>query len=143
MRGALAPCAPASGTPRAKASTAVASAVRVAAGKAVLHSLILNDKDDQGAALDVLILRTNVSLGTENAAPSITDANANEVLGIISVISTDWIDLGGCKVATKTNLGLIVEAGAASTSLYIAAITRGTPTHTASGIVVKLGLLRD
>lgn len=122
---------------------AVASAVRVAAGKAVLHSIVLNDKDDQGAALDLVFLRTNVSLGTKNAAPSITDANADEILGIVSVISTDWIDLGGCKIATLRNVGLLLEAGAAATSIFIAAITRGAPTHTASGITLRLGLLRD
>jgi len=125
------------------ATQEVAAAVRVNAGKALLTSIILNDKDDQKVALDLVLLRTNVALGTENAAPSIADNDADEVLGIVSVAAADWIDLGGTAVATIRNIGLLVEAGAASTSIYLAAITRGTPTHTASGITLKLGLLRD
>jgi hypothetical protein len=125
------------------ATQEVASAMRVNAGKGLLHSITLNDKDDQGAALDLVFLRTNVSIGSENAAPSISDSDADEVLGIISVSGNDWVDLGGCRIATKAAVGLMLEAGAASTSIYIAAITRGTPTHTASGITLKLGILRS
>jgi len=125
------------------ATQEVASAMRVAAGKALLHSIVLNDKDDQGVELDLVFLQTNVSIGTENSAASVSDADADKILGLVNVASSDWEDLGGCRIATKTSVGLVLEAGAGSTSIYIAAITRGTPTHTASGITLKLGLLRD
>jgi hypothetical protein len=107
-----------------------------------LYSIVINDKDDQGAALDVVLLRSNVSLGTVNATPSISDANATEVLGIVSVATGDYIDLGGCRVATKL-LSLPLPLKSTTTGLWVAAITRGTPTHTASGLVFKLGVERD
>jgi hypothetical protein len=37
----------------------------------------------------------------------------------------------------------VVEAGSGSTSLYVAAISRGTGTYTASGITLKIGILQD
>lgn len=121
----------------------LASAAPVNAGHALLHSLVINDKDDQGQALDVVFLRSNVSIGTENAAVSITDANADEILGIVQVSSSDFIDLGGCRVATLSGLGLVLEAGAATTSVYVAAISRGTGTYTASGITMRIGLAQQ
>lgn len=122
----------------------VANAMRVAAGTGGIHSIVLNDKDDQGAELYLVFLSANVSLGTENQAPSITDANADSILGIVPVYTSDWIDLGGCRIATLTNVGLVVKAVTGSTSIYIAAVNgAGTPTYTAAGITMRLGLWRD
>lgn len=122
----------------------VASAMRVAAGTGGIHSIMLNDKDDQGAELYLVFLSANVSLGTENQAPSITDANADNILGIVPVYTSDWVDLGGCKVATLTNVGLVVKAVTGSTSFYIAVVNgAGTPTYSAAGITMRLGLWRD
>lgn len=120
-----------------------ATAVRVAAGKAILQSIVVVDKDDQGQAMDIVILETNVTLGVENAAVSISDANAVEICGIFNVSSGDYVDMGGVQVATLTNIGAVVQAGTASTSLYVGAISRGTGTYSASGVIVRLGLLRD
>lgn len=122
----------------------VANAMRVAAGTGGIHSIVLNDKDDQGAELYLVFLSGNVSLGTENQAPSITDANADSILGIVPVYTSDWVDLGGCRIATLTNVGLVVKAVTGSTSIYIAAVNgAGTPTYTAAGITMRLGLWRD
>jgi hypothetical protein len=118
-------------------------------GKTMLVSLLLNDKDDQGVALDLVFLRSNVSLGTENSAPSITDGNADEIIGIINIASSAWIDLGGCRVATGTPSSayvtglplLLTSEPSDSRSVFVAAITRGAPTYTAAGITVKMGLI--
>jgi hypothetical protein len=122
---------------------AVATAVRVAAGRAVLQSVTVIDEDDQGTAFDLVFFSANVSLGTENAAASISDADARNCLGFVSIATTDFIDLGGVRIATKTGIGLVLEAAAASTTLYVGAISRGTPTHSASGLRLKLGMLWD
>ena len=119
----------------------VTNALRANVGRGLLQSLVVNDKDDQGVAFDLVLLKSNVALGTENSPPSITDANADNILGVVSVAAGDYIDLGGCRVATVRNIGLALEVS--TTSLYIAAITRGTPTHTASGLALKLGIVRD
>ena len=118
----------------------IASAVRVNAGKATLRSIQLLDEDDQGVALDLLFLDAATSLGTENNAADISDANARGILGVVSIASGDYVDLVSCQIANKNDVGLKLKAAAATTSLYVAAITRGgAPTYTASGIRLKLG----
>jgi hypothetical protein len=119
----------------------ITGAFRVAGGALEINSIIANDKDDQGQPFDIFFLRSNVSLGAENAAPSITDANADEILAIFSTGA--WIDLGGCRVSQAFVNPSTLKAAGGSTSLWIAAITRGTPTHTASGITLKIGVRKS
>lgn len=121
----------------------VAGAVREDAGSAILESVSIIDRSDQKIAMDLLFFRTSVSLGTENSAPSISDADAGEYLGRVYVAVSDYIDLGGVSVATLSGIGLVLEAGAASTSVYVAAITRGgTPTYAADALRLRLGLMQ-
>jgi len=112
-------------------------------GTATLDSLTLLDKDAQGIALDLLILKTNVSIGAENAAVSVSDANADEILGVIEIAAGDYVDLVNSQIANKNNINMTLKGASGADDLYVAAITRGAPTHTASGITLKLGLIRD
>lgn len=113
-------------------------------GSCELVSLTVLDKDDQtAAAMDIYFLDSNVSLGTENAAISISDADAEKILGVVPVASTDFEDLINSKIATVRNIGLLLKAVAGSSDIYIAAVTAGTPTQTASGIVIRLGIKQN
>ena len=121
----------------------VTSAFRVAAGRAILQSVTVIDEDDVGQTFDIIFLDTSNSLGTENAAPNISDANARTILGRVRVESSEYIDLGGVKIANKNGVGLFLKGAAASTSLYVGTIIRGAGTYTASGVRLRLGLLWD
>lgn len=112
---------------------------RAAGQCATIHSVTVIDEDDQGTALDLYVSRTGGSLGTENAAISISDANAREVQTLAVVATGDFVDLIGSRVATKIiNPGLPVGGGT-STSLWIGAVVRGgTPTYTASGLKLRI-----
>lgn len=124
------------------ATQEVASVTRENGGPALLESINLLDEDDNGTALDLVFFDANVALGTENSAPNISDANARNILGIVSIATGDYVDLGGARVALKRDLGLILKAASGSRSIYVAAITRGgTPTYTASGIKIRFGFL--
>jgi hypothetical protein len=126
------------------ATQEVASAARVNGGKIVLQSVVLLDEDDNSDEIDLVFLKTNVALGTENAAVSITDANAREIMGVVNVGTADYVDLVGSQVAIPEFNPIVMTADAGATSIYVAAILRsGTPTHTASGIQLMLGFLRD
>lgn len=125
------------------ATQEIAGAVRIDEGTGVLQSFVLNDKDDQGVALYAVFLSANSSIGTENEAGSITDNNADNILGIVAVETADWIDLGGTRVVTKSNLGLKVKGASEDTSIYVGLITRGTPTHTTAGITGRFGFAHD
>jgi hypothetical protein len=123
----------------------MANAVPANGGSAWIESVVVIDKDDQGAALDLVFMKTNVSLGTENAAVSISDADAAQILGIVSVAANDFVDLGGVRVATLTKgshpkLNVLIEAASDSRSVFVGAIARDTATYTASGIVLNIGV---
>ena len=121
----------------------VANAMRVNDGTGVLQSVVVLDEDDQGTGFDLVFLSANNSLGSENAAVSVTDAGARDILGLISIAASDFTDLGGCRIATRTGIGLVVKPAAGTRNLYVAAITRGAPTYTAAGVRLRLGFLQD
>jgi hypothetical protein len=121
----------------------IEDAVRDEGACSILESVLVQDDDDQGAAMTLVFLQTNVALGTKNAAVSISDANALKILGTVSVASGDYQDLGGVKIACLKNIRLMLQAAAASTSIFVAAISKGTGTYTASGVKLRIGLMRD
>lgn len=124
-------------------ATALAGAVRVAAGTSRLVSVVVLDEDDQGAAFDLIFLNAATSLGTVNSAVALTDAMGRTLLGRVVVASGDYYDFGGCRAAFKSDLNMLLKAAAASTTLYVAAVSRGTGTYTAAGIRIKVGLVQD
>lgn len=121
----------------------ITNAMRVNDGTGVLQSIQVLDEDDQGAAFDIILLAANSTFGTVNVAPTVTDAVARDILGSVSVAAADFIDLGGCRIATKTGIGLVVKPATGTRNLYVATITRGTPTYTAAGVRLRLGFLQD
>lgn len=123
---------------------AVANAVRVNDGTGILHSVMIVDEDDQGAAFDLYFLSANNTLGSENSAPSISDANARDILCRVSVATADYSDLGGVKVANLHSLNRIIKGASGSTSIYVAAVNgSGTPTYTASGVKLRIGIIQN
>lgn len=109
-----------------------------------LWSLALLDKDDQGAALDIYFMRTNASIGTENAAAAITDAVADEIQTVVSIAASDYTDLGSSQFAIKNanddGMGVVLFPDGGE-SLFIATETGGTPTYTANGLTLKLAFV--
>ena len=122
------------------ATQAIADAFRATNGLAKLHSILVIDEDDQGQALDIYLLDGNVSFGTENAAVSVADADAAKILGRVVVAGADYYDLGGVQIASKGALDIMLKAASATASLYIAVVSRGTGTYTASGIKLRIGV---
>lgn len=110
----------------------------------IIATATIIDKDDQGAAFDIYILDANVTMGTENSAPGISDANAASIMGKIPVATSDYTDLGGAKVAFINQLAIPVHAIPGTSDIAIAVVNgSGTPTYSAAGVVVRLGILRD
>ena len=127
------------------ATQAVANAARLEGGTVTWASLVLLDKDDNGGALDIVLLRTNVAIGTEGAAVTVTDANADEIAAVVSIAADDYIDLINSQIVVKkpADLGFTIDPADNSRSLYVAAISRDSKTYTASGITLKLGFWQD
>ena len=117
-----------------------------AEGCAVITSVVVTDYDDQGIAMDVLFLRSPITVGANNATMTISDNEVGEVLGSVSIAATDYLDLPNNQVATVRNLGLIVKPeindGDSSRSIWMVLRTTGTPTYAGGKLGVKVGVLR-
>ena len=101
-----------------------------------IRAISVLDKDDVASeSITFYFLRSNVTFGTFNATPSISDANAAEIIGISSAIVAST-DLGGCKVGYSGSVNIPFEVSHTGI-LYVAAITNTALTHTASGIVIN------
>jgi len=111
---------------------------------AILHSLVVLDKDDQGGSLEFLFTSSSVSFGTENAAFAISQASAGAIQARVPVASGDFTDYGSFRYAqygpTATGMGGMLKS--TGSSLWLGAISRDTKTHSASGIIVQVGLVR-
>lgn len=114
-------------------------------GTGVINSINIIDEDAQGVALYVIFMSTSTSLGTENSTPNISDANLTAGFqGIVSVAASDYVTVSGTKVATIKNIGLPVKAVSGTDDIYIAVLNgAGTPTFTASGLEMRIGVLLD
>lgn len=118
-------------------------AMLVAGGRAILQSVVVIDEDDQKQGFILLFFSSSQSLGTENAAPDVSDSEIREFLGKVTVNAGDYLDLGGASVAQPSFTPFLLEAAADSKDLYVAALSQGTGTYSASGLKLRLGLLQD
>jgi hypothetical protein len=110
----------------------------------LLQSLVYEDKADTGFTPTFIFADSLVDLGVENAVPTITDADSFKLLGHYKLQATDILDLGGARLATARNIGLMLE-GSASTTIYMAAIveTGGTAgTFAAADLQLRVGILQ-
>lgn len=119
----------------------VSGALTKVNGTGKLQSLAVVDQDDNKAVLTVWFLKANSSMGTEDAAPSISDANALNILGYVDVVANDYKDLGGVSVAYFKGLNMPIQAASGTNDIYVAVVNgAGTPTYTAAGIKLILGI---
>lgn len=119
----------------------IANVTRAADVAAVLFGLTVIDGDDIGQAIDFYFFKAARSLGTENSAPNISDANALDILGKVRVESVDYQDLGGVKVAYVPVYGLNLKPIAGTRSIGVGAIIRGAGTYPsgAMGLALHVG----
>lgn len=130
------------------AETEIPAAVLDNGGSSILNSLVVIDKDDEGAAFDVYIMRSNVDISAANAAEAVADGDLDEILTKVSITAGDYVGLASGQIAIKgpsdSGMSVLLQpSDAESTSLYMFAVSQGTPTYaTVSDLVLKLGFLR-
>jgi hypothetical protein len=109
--------------------------------RGTLNAFTFLDKDDNGNQVSVFISdSSSASLGTVNSAVSITDADAASILGYVDTGDT-YEDLIASKIIRPSAFSPI-GFDSSTGSIYVGGVLRGsaTPTHTASGIVLRLYL---
>ena len=125
------------------APTEIKEAAEFAGGITMLQSVTAIDASDQGQPFDLLFFNgASVSLGSLNGAPSISDSDAQSFhIGRVQVQSSDYYDLGGCRVAGLNAIGRIMLSLPTSRSIYCAGISRGAGTYAASALTIRLGFV--
>jgi hypothetical protein len=89
--------------------------------KGIIMGAVMIDASDVMGAMDLFLFDRSVTFGTDNAAPSISDADALFCLGVIQFPYPN--DLGGARVATVDSLSIPFDANAATT-IYGGMVTR-------------------
>lgn len=123
------------------ADTQLVGAVGRIGKRPYIDSVQVIDFDDVKGALDLVFLNASTTMGTENSAPNMTDANilAN-ALGHLSVAAADYKDFGGASQAFLKDLNIPVPLGPTG-SLYVAAISRDAKTYSVNGLRLKIGVV--
>ena len=112
-------------------------------GCGIITSVVVTDYDDNGSALNLIFMRSPITLGANNATLAVSDGEVDEILGHVSVAAADYLNMANNQVATVTNCGLVVEPDPSTpTSIWMAVSTTGTPTYASSRLTVKVGILR-
>jgi hypothetical protein len=114
-------------------------------GTGVINTITITEKDAQGVAYYIIFHRTSTSMGSENSAPNISDANlVAGIQHIVTVSASDFVTVSGTKIATLKNLGLPVMAVSGTDDLYISILnSTGTPTYASGEIQLGIGVLLD
>lgn len=109
----------------------------------LIESATLIESTTQGINAELWLFDRPVTPAADNAAHSITDADALFLIpgGVISLTSHFASALNSVSVAR--GVGVAFQCSAERTDLWGILVTRGTPTYAAGGIVLKLGVIQE
>ena len=118
-----------------------ANAARVSGGGGVIKNMIIIDDDKETGALELWLFNQTFSATADNAPFTVSDADLENCIGVISTVNGDWFAAADNQVAD-------VEASKrydlTGTSMFGQLVTRGTQTYTTTtDLTVKIALLRD
>jgi len=108
----------------------------------ILQSVVLHDLDAQDAALVLLIwdLNPKATTFTNNGVLDIADADLPNVVAKVRISNLDYDDFSDNSIGEVDNLSIPLKGPV----LYAALVSDGaTPTYTASGLSMSIGLLVD
>ncbi len=122
----------------------IENAVAVKGGSCILQSISAIDTSDTGGTIYLVITDTTVDLGTVGSAINAADAAADNTFAIVEL--SNWTDIGGAKVCTKGNIGLVLKSTSSSKDLRYGVVNvSGGDIVIGSGedIVFKFGVVKD
>lgn len=110
-----------------------------------LRSVLTLDQADQKAAIDLLFFNQDPgSIGAANAALNMSNAQLAMLVGILSIATGDYAQMkaatNAAAITKAVDLPLI--AMQASKDIWVAGVSRGTPTYAASDLTLKFNLER-
>ena len=119
------------------------SVVDVAAGSAHVLRMTVVDAADQGIDMKLHLFGSSVTPATENAAHSLSDADAAKYLGTISTADGTWEDHTLNQTCTVIPAPPLAFKLASGTTLYGVLVSLGAGTYAADSIVISLQVMPD
>ena len=123
------------------AELTLANCARVNAGTGKITGVTVIDSAAQSVAAELWIFDTTVTEPADNAAWSVSDANANTLIAVIPL--SNWYASALNSVSPNGNLSIPFKCAAGTTSLYMCYVNRGAPTHIANGLLVRIFIDQD
>lgn len=118
----------------------IANVTRASGIPVTLTSVVAVDKADLKVEMLLLFFDSTVTLGTLNAAVSISDADALKFVGAVFIAKSDWVDLGGVDIASPDISPRMMKP--ATTSLFVCALTVEAATFTNGDLQFRFGFAR-
>lgn len=107
-------------------------------GIAFLRTLVVLDKAIQKKACDILFFNSVVTLAADNAAFTLSDADLESFIGMVSVADADYVTLEASNNAVAVKqIEMLLPAAQGVKDIWMAVISRGTPTYTANCLKIK------
>lgn len=118
----------------------IPNATRGEARTGILHGAVLYDLDDEGIELDLVLFRESFTPTADNSPFAVSDADLLKCIG--SITFNTFKDFGNNQMSTLSGIGLPFRT--VGTSLYLQAVTRGTPNIAAANEYrISLCFLQD
>lgn len=114
-------------------------------GTAILQSVITHDLAAQNASFDIIFFDSNptATTFTDNSAIDIADADLPKVIGVVNVVAGDYDASVDSSVATTLGQQIVLQNASGTNKVWIALISRGTPTYVADCLSLSFGVLQD
>lgn len=102
-----------------------------------LLTVTVLDKAAQSAALDLFFFDRSVTVAADQAAASFSDADMEFCLGVINIAAGNYDANAANSIATvNPNPCLPLFSSIRGSNVYVAIVSRGTPTYAASSLVL-------
>ena len=123
----------------------IANAVAVNGGSCILQSITAIDTSDTGGTIYLVLSDTDgVDLGTVGRAINAADSVADNSVAIVEL--SNWTDVGGAKVCTKGNIGLVCKSISTSKHLYYGVVNVSggdIVIGSSEDIIFRFGVVKD
>jgi hypothetical protein len=112
-------------------------------GTGILESIIVLDRANQKAALDIFIFDADPTAATlADKTAFVFSTDDLKVIAHVSVAASDYVTVNSKAIAHETSLGIALKAS--GTTLWAAVVTSGTPTFAATtDVQITFGILQD
>ena len=118
--------------------------VAVRGGACILQSVTAIDTSDTGGTIYLIISDGSVDLGTVGSAINAADSVADNSVAVVEL--SNWTDIGGAKVCTKGNIGLVCKSISTSKHLYYGVVNVSggdIVIGSSEDIIFRFGVVKD